>query len=152
MILTISVQIFVQKVVPETSLLTVRLASKGTRVCEIRSVDGSIITSFCVHECEGSSRMGSRQRRFIFTGHNNGAIQMWDLTTALEFFTKGLSPCGGGGPTPQELVRQLEQCELTNSRCNTPCLSPCPSLTSSQIKLKERSIFLNRQLNPDNQD
>ena len=29
-------QVFVQKVVPETDLLTVRLASKGTRVCEIR--------------------------------------------------------------------------------------------------------------------
>ena len=29
-------QVFVQKVVPETDVLTVRLASKGTRVCEIR--------------------------------------------------------------------------------------------------------------------
>lgn len=28
--------------------------------------------------------MGSRPRRFIFTGHSNGAIQMWDLTTALD--------------------------------------------------------------------
>ena len=111
-----------------------------------RSVDGSIITSFCVHECDGSSRMGSRPRRFILTGHNNGAIQMWDLTTALEFFNKGLSTSGEGGPTPSELVRQLEQCELTNSRCPTPCLSPCPSLTHTQIKLKERNIaFLNQQ-------
>ena len=59
---------FVQKVIPETDVITVRLASVGTRVCEIRSVDGSIITSFCVHECEGSSRMGARPRRFIFTG------------------------------------------------------------------------------------
>ena len=71
-------QIFVQKVmmimkvvivrvmlqvIPETDVITVRLASVGTRVCEIRSVDGSVITSFCVHECEGSSRMGSRPRR-----------------------------------------------------------------------------------------
>lgn len=47
-------------------------------------MDGSIISSFYVHECEGSSRMGSRPRRFIFTGHSNGTIQMWDLTTALE--------------------------------------------------------------------
>ena len=110
-----------------------------------RSVDGSVISSFCVHECEGSSRMGSRQRRFIFTGHSNGAIQMWDLTTALEFFSKGLPACGEGGPTPEELVRQLEQCELTVSRSNTPCLPPCPSL-----KLKERNIaFLNQQHHPD---
>ena len=32
----IFLQVFVQKVVPETDVLTVRLASKGTRVCEIR--------------------------------------------------------------------------------------------------------------------
>lgn len=77
-------QVFVQKVIPETDQLFVRLASNGKRVCVIQSIDGSVITSFCVHECEGSSRMGSRPRRFIFTGHTNGAIQMWDLTTALD--------------------------------------------------------------------
>lgn len=55
----------------------------------IKAVDGTTITSFCVHECEGSSRMGSRPRRFIFTGHSNGAIQMWDLTTALDLAAKG---------------------------------------------------------------
>lgn len=33
--------------------------------------------------------MGSRPRRFIFTGHSNGAIQMWDLTTALDLAAKG---------------------------------------------------------------
>lgn len=32
--------------------------------------------------------MGSRPRRFIFTGHSNGAIQMWDLTTALDLAAK----------------------------------------------------------------
>ena len=136
-----------------------------------RSVDSSIITSFCVHECEGSTRMGSRPRRFIFTGHSNGAIQMWDLSTALEFFHKNLSTCGEGGPTPQvcplststsheffqqrplyqELIRQLEQCELTSSRCSTPCLSPSPSLTVSQMRLKERNLaFINH--NSDNNE
>jgi len=146
-------QVFVQKVVPETDVLTVRLASKGTRVCEIRSVDSSVITSFCVHECEGSSRMGSRPRRFIFTGHSCGAIQMWDLTTALEFFQKKEPTTGEGGPSPQELVRQLDQCELTSSRCSTPCLSPSPSLTvGQQARLKERNIaFINQsqQENPE---
>ena len=126
-------QVFVQKVIPETDIITVRLASVGTRVCEIRwvirntslkhsslnldrSVDNSIITSFCVHECEGSSRMGSRPRRFIFTGHSNGAIQMWDLSTALEFFHKSLSTCGEGGPTPQ--VASLSSSE---NDCQHPC-------------------------------
>lgn len=81
-------QVFVQKVIPETDQLYVRLASNGDRVCVIKSIDGSTITSFCVHECEKSSRMGSMPRRFILSGHNNGAIQMWDLTTALEFIQK----------------------------------------------------------------
>jgi hypothetical protein len=36
--------------------LFVRTAANGQRVCVIKSVDGTTITSFCVHECEGSSR------------------------------------------------------------------------------------------------
>lgn len=83
-------QIMIQKVVPDTDKLFVRLASKGDRVCVIKSVDSTTITSFCVHECEGScTRMGSRPRRFLLTGHCNGSIQWWDLTTALELFNKG---------------------------------------------------------------
>lgn len=81
-------QVFVQKVIPETDQLYVRLASNGERVCVIKSIDGSTITSFCVHECEKSSRMGSMPRRFILSGHSNGAVQMWDLTTALEIVQK----------------------------------------------------------------
>lgn len=100
-------QVFVQKVVPDTDQLFVRLASNGKRfayyflrklrnfttnlslrVCVIKAVDGSTVSAFCVHECEGSSRMGSRPRRFIFTGHSNGSIQLWDLTTALDLMYK----------------------------------------------------------------
>ena len=58
------------------------------RVCEVRSVDGTSITAFMVHECEGSSRIGSRPRRYLFSGHGNGSIQMWDLTTAMEIAGK----------------------------------------------------------------
>jgi len=140
-------QVFIQKVVPETDRLLVRLASNGSRVCEIRSVDTSNITSFIVHECEGSSRMGSRPRRFIFTGHSCGAIQMWDLTTALQFYHKG-EPMSRdeGGPSPAELVRQLDQCELTNSRCPTPCISPSPSQAAASARVKAANIaFLQNQ-------
>ena len=42
----------------------------------IKSVDCSTISAFCVHECEGSNRMGSRPRRYLFTGHANGSIQV----------------------------------------------------------------------------
>ncbi|XP_061402178.1 BTB/POZ domain-containing protein KCTD3 [Musca vetustissima] len=122
-------QIFVQKVVPETDQLYVRLASNGDRVCVIKSVDGSSITSFCVHECEVSSRMGSR---FILTGHCNGNIQMWDLTTALALFFKKdenhhQKQKINGGPDTNELLRLLDQCEISNSLCSTPCMSPCLS-------------------------
>uniref|UniRef100_A0A1A9V0U9 Uncharacterized protein n=1 Tax=Glossina austeni TaxID=7395 RepID=A0A1A9V0U9_GLOAU len=61
-------QVFVQKVIPETDQLYLRLASNGDRVCVIKSVDGSSITSFCVH--------------------GNGNVQMCNLTTALALFSK----------------------------------------------------------------
>ncbi|XP_078035257.1 BTB/POZ domain-containing protein KCTD3 [Augochlora pura] len=141
-------QVFVQKVVPETDQLFVRLASNGKRVCVIKSVDGSIISSFYVHECEGSSRMGSRPRRFIFTGHSNGTIQMWDLTTALEP-TFSSAQNVSGGPTPEELWKLLDQCDLSNSYSSTPCISPCPSVISqSGPSLKTSNVlFLNQSQN-----
>lgn len=58
------------------------------RICEVQAVDGTTITCFTVRECEGSSRMGSRPRRYLFTGHANGSIQMWDLTTAMDTVNK----------------------------------------------------------------
>lgn len=139
-------QVFVQKVVPETDQLFVRLASNGKRVCLIKSIDGTTITSFCVHECEGSSRMGSRPRRFIFTGHSNGAIQMWDLTTALDLSFKGEPAVQtSGGPSAEELLKLLDQCDLSNSYCSTPCISPCPSLVGSGARLKAANVvFLNQ--------
>uniref|UniRef100_A0A671K3S7 BTB/POZ domain-containing protein KCTD3 n=1 Tax=Sinocyclocheilus anshuiensis TaxID=1608454 RepID=A0A671K3S7_9TELE len=81
-------QVFIQRVVPDTDKLYVRLSSNGKRLCEVRSVDGTSITAFVVHECEGSSRIGSRPRRYLFSGHSNGSIQMWDLTTAMEIAGK----------------------------------------------------------------
>lgn len=137
--------IFVQKVVPETNQLYVRQASNGDRVCVIRSVDGSTISAFCVHECEVSSRMGSR---FILTGHCNGAIQMWDLTTALALHSKDEpQQKTSGGPDTNELLRLLDQCEISNSSCSTPCMSPCLSamgggLATSIARMKASNIAL----------
>uniref|UniRef100_A0A671K5Q8 BTB/POZ domain-containing protein KCTD3 n=1 Tax=Sinocyclocheilus anshuiensis TaxID=1608454 RepID=A0A671K5Q8_9TELE len=94
-------QVFIQRVVPDTDKLYVRLSSNGKRVCEVRSVDGTSITAFVVHECEGSSRIGSRPRRYLFSGHSNGSIQMWDLTTAMEIFGEiGRAAGGFRGPAP----------------------------------------------------
>ncbi|TKR57568.1 hypothetical protein L596_030813 [Steinernema carpocapsae] len=77
-------QLFVQRIVPDTNLLFVRLASNGDRLATVKSADNSPITAFLIHECEGSNRMGSRPRRFLFTGSTNGGIQLWDLTTAID--------------------------------------------------------------------
>ncbi|XP_074872718.1 SH3KBP1-binding protein 1 isoform X2 [Carettochelys insculpta] len=115
-------QVFIQKVVPDAGKVFVRLSSTGKRICEVRSVDGTAITSFTVHECEGSSRIGSRPRRYLFTGHANGSLQMWDLTTAMEMLGK---PPEAGGLTEAELLQQLEQCDLALTR--TPDMSPACS-------------------------
>lgn len=142
-------QIFVQKVVPDIDQLFVRFASTGKRICIIRSVDHTVITSFCVHECKGSSLMGSRPRRFILTGHNNGAIQMWDLTTALE---QAKNSAILGGPDAEELLRLLDQCDLSNSYTSTPCVSPCAGpdgLKGQTSRLKSANIaFLQNQSSP----
>ncbi|XP_043120903.1 SH3KBP1-binding protein 1 isoform X1 [Puntigrus tetrazona] len=121
-------QVFIQRVVPDTDKLYVRLSSNGKRVCELRSVDGTSITAFVVHECEGSSRIGSRPRRYLFSGHGNGSIQMWDLTTAMEIAGK-VDIKALGGPTEEELLELLDQCDLALTR--TPDMSPAASLTHS---------------------
>lgn len=36
-----------------------------------------------------------------------------------------------GGPNPEELLRLLDQCDLSISHGSTPCPSPCPSLPAS---------------------
>uniref|UniRef100_A0A8C9UJ41 SH3KBP1 binding protein 1 n=1 Tax=Spermophilus dauricus TaxID=99837 RepID=A0A8C9UJ41_SPEDA len=78
-------QVFIQKVVPNASQLFVRLSSTGQRVCSVRSVDGSPTTAFTVLD-----------------------LAMWDLTTAMD----GLGQAPAGGLTEEELMGQLEQCEL----------------------------------------
>uniref|UniRef100_A0A8D0DGY6 BTB/POZ domain-containing protein KCTD3 n=1 Tax=Salvator merianae TaxID=96440 RepID=A0A8D0DGY6_SALMN len=102
-------QVFLQKVVPDAGKLYVRFSSTGRRICEVCSVDGSPITAFMVQECEGSSRIGSRPRRYLFTGHSNGSLQLWDLTTALEMVDQVPD---NGGLSEEELLQELEQCDL----------------------------------------
>ncbi|GMT10437.1 hypothetical protein PFISCL1PPCAC_1734, partial [Pristionchus fissidentatus] len=160
-------QLFVQRVVPDTNQLFIRLASNGDRLCTIKSVDGAPITSFVVHECEGSTRIGCRPRRFLFTGTSTGAVQLWDLTTALDqyYASRGSSSVGPAalttapvaaerqnaastvmglkmtpscssnspssllsvlsGPSPQELLALIDECELSCSGTSTSCM-PTP--------------------------
>uniref|UniRef100_A0A8C2E7X1 BTB/POZ domain-containing protein KCTD3 n=1 Tax=Cyprinus carpio TaxID=7962 RepID=A0A8C2E7X1_CYPCA len=136
-------QVFIQRVVPDTDKLYVRLSSNGKRVCEVRSVDGTSITAFVVHECEGSSRIGSRPRRYLFSGHSNGSIQMWDLTTAMEIAGK----VDIKGPTEEELLELLDQCDLALTR--TPDMSPAASLThSSRNSMCRYTLLQSHTLKP----
>uniref|UniRef100_A0A671VAU7 BTB/POZ domain-containing protein KCTD3 n=1 Tax=Sparus aurata TaxID=8175 RepID=A0A671VAU7_SPAAU len=137
-------QVFIQKVIPITNKLFVRLSSTGKRICEVQSVDGTTISCFMVRECEGSSRMGSRPRRYLFTGHGNGSIQMWDLTTAMDTANKGEERKRDGGPTEEELLQLLDQCDLSTSRCATPNISPAPSVLH-HTRLRESCSRLERQ-------
>ncbi|KAI4798440.1 hypothetical protein KUCAC02_022047 [Chaenocephalus aceratus] len=121
-------QVFIQRVVPDSDINSTsgcRPTGRGV-VCEVRSVDGTSITAFMVHECEGSSRIGSRPRRYLFSGHGNGSIQMWDLTTAMEIAGK-VDIRALGGPTEEELLELLDQCDLALTRTpdSTPRASTC---------------------------
>uniref|UniRef100_A0A671RH66 BTB/POZ domain-containing protein KCTD3 n=1 Tax=Sinocyclocheilus anshuiensis TaxID=1608454 RepID=A0A671RH66_9TELE len=137
-------QVFIQKVIPITNKLFVRLSSTGKRICEVQAVGGTTITCFTVRDCEGSSRMGSRPRRYLFTGHANGSIQMWDLTTAMDTVNK--SDDKVGGPTEEELLKLLDQCDLSTSRCATPNISPAPSvLQHSRLRESCSSLQLQAQ-------
>lgn len=147
-----SYQVFVQKVVPYTDELFVRLSSTGKRICTIKSVDHSMITSFCVHECEEPSKINSRPRRYLFTGHSNGTLQLWDLTTALELKQNDQNYLAG--PTAEEFTKFLDKIELTsNSGYSTPttnCLSPSSNLHFKNHKNQSSSSshFFNNTLNP----
>ncbi|KAK6307055.1 hypothetical protein J4Q44_G00222030 [Coregonus suidteri] len=141
-------QVFIQKVIPVTNKLFVRLSSTGKRICEVAAVDGTTISCFTVRECEGSSRMGSRPRRYLFTGHGNGSIQMWDLTTAMDTANKREEKKKDevGGPTEEELLQLLDQCDLSTSRCATPNISPAPSvLQHSRLRESCSSLQLQAQ-------
>uniref|UniRef100_A0A2C9JEX1 BTB/POZ domain-containing protein KCTD3 n=1 Tax=Biomphalaria glabrata TaxID=6526 RepID=A0A2C9JEX1_BIOGL len=141
-------QLFVQKVVSNTDQLFIRQSATGKRICLIKAVDGSTISSFCVHECEGSNRMGSCPRRYLFTGHNNGSVQMWDLTTALDLYKQGNKD--ESGPSATELVKLLEQVDLSSSRCSSPCVSPSPSLLigPNNLPLGAKLIAPSSRLSP----
>lgn len=108
-------------------------SSVFVRICEVQSVDGTTISCFMVRECEGSSRMGSRPRRYLFTGHGNGSIQMWDLTTAMDTANKGEERKGegeeverDGGKGGEAESERNEIWEINNSNMLMHVLTYCP--------------------------
>ena len=52
-----------------------------------------------------------------------------------------LADKGQGGPTPKELIKLLDQCEISQSQTSTPCISPSPSLlVTSQRQFSQEGI------------
>ena len=69
--------------------MLLRQASNGDRLAEIHSVDDSAFMAFCEHDCENSTtRSSSGTSNLLFSGHDNGVIQIWDLQTAGVMFKK----------------------------------------------------------------
>ena len=109
-------QVLIQRMRSLTSEVNVIVASNGNRICSLESVDSSPVTTVCVHECEAVA-MGSRSRRYILTGHLNGHVQVWDLTTGFEKLlgnhptqvssNNNSSSTNGPSFKPQDLMRQL---------------------------------------------
>eukprot|EP00045_Choanoeca_perplexa_P015642 m.199901 g.199901 ORF g.199901 m.199901 type:complete len:662 (-) comp17046_c0_seq4:1850-3835(-) len=77
-------QLFIQQSSPTSHSLMLRLATTGEELCTIESVRQLAITTSYLHEGGMASRVGSRSRRFLCTGHEDGSVQMWDLTSALD--------------------------------------------------------------------
>lgn len=124
--------VFMQKVVQTSNEMFICVASTGKRLCSLRSVDGTNITSHSLHECDSSTR--TRMRRYILTGHDDGSIQMWDLTTAFDRAPKDLystdSSTGQTGVTQVELLRLMNHCDLQACLSTSSSTSPFSSSLS----------------------
>lgn len=100
--------------------------------------------------------MGSRPRRVLFTGHSNGVVQIWDLSTALDLSARSGEPTVAqiGGPTATELVHALEQCEVVASVASTPAPTPVPTpaFGPSSNKIKASNMPLLYQLQQTNNE
>lgn len=109
-----------------------------------------------MHECDGPSRLNSRPRRYLFTGHSNGTVQLWDLTTALDL--KQSEQSNLGGPNANEFVKLLDQCDLaTNSGYSTPTTTlptptttSCTSPNSNLISKFNKNLLINSSLTSSN--
>lgn len=70
-----------------------------------------------------------------------------ESSQCLQFFVYSVQEMVHGGPTAKELLRLLDQCDLTNSLCSTPCMTPCSSV-STITRLKASNVaFLNQVQN-----
>lgn len=75
------------------------------------------------------------------------------LLLVITFLFLPTEPIQNGGPTAEELLRLLDQCDLSNSHCSTPSISPYPGTLISKgntARLKASNVaFLNQSQQTD---
>jgi hypothetical protein len=72
-----SKQLFVSRLNSESNKINLLCASNGRRVCSIKSVDKSTITTYNILDEEIT--LGNRTKILFLTGHSNGNICIWDI-------------------------------------------------------------------------
>ena len=75
-------------------------ASNGRKITTLESVDGRKITAVC-----GLS-IDIRDRVFIFTGHDNGMVQIWDLKPAMKRKTHQKDKIDNRSPSPSSTMEE----------------------------------------------
>lgn len=76
------------------------------------------------------------------------SIQMISIEMILKLISSIVQK-SNGGPSAEELLQELDQCDLSNSHCSTPSMSPCisnlPNLSQNHARLKSSNVaFLNQ--------
>ena len=72
-------------------------------------MDESAFVAFCEHDCENSTtRSSSGTSNLLFSGHDSGVIQMWDLQTACVMHKKGNSEKQSGSLQSYEMAKLLD--------------------------------------------
>ena len=81
--------------------------------------------------------MDPRPRCYLFTGHTNGRIQVWDLTTNMDTVTKSEDKDVGG--LTEDWLKRMDQC----NHCATPKISLATSVVQhSHLWISDSSLQL----------
>lgn len=82
--------------------LNILYAANGQKICSLRSVDGSPVSAVSI-----MYQHDARYRCFIITGHRNGSVQIWDLSTAMDLQPKDSSIMAGRIVDKGQLLRHI---------------------------------------------
>ena len=84
---------------------------------------------------------GPSPRRYLFTGHTNGRIQVWDMTTTMDTVNKSEEKDVGG--LTEDWLTRLDRCDLCTSHCATPKISLATSVVQhSHLWISDSSLQL----------